>query len=158
MAKKSTTTPPQHDPATLAFSAVEDALKDSVFAGLDQPSAPAEPAERPAPKPAAREAARTERQRTADKFASQTGSVANDDRFQSTKILYGLQPKTNGAPSWIAFAVAAGWIAAVALVAVVRNGSQFSSAGSTPEASCQTFMPSRLLPALNFSASAGRSS
>ena len=57
MAKKSSS--PQNDPATLAFSAVEDALKDSVFAGLDQPAAAEEPAERPAPtlgpKPAARD-------------------------------------------------------------------------------------------------------
>ncbi|HHY48215.1 MAG TPA: hypothetical protein GYA10_00475, partial [Alphaproteobacteria bacterium] len=40
MAKKSS--PTQSDPATLAFSAVEDALKDSVFAGLDQPEQPQE--------------------------------------------------------------------------------------------------------------------
>jgi hypothetical protein len=42
MAKKSSPTP--NDPAALAFTAVEDALKDSVFAGLDQPEdSPATP-------------------------------------------------------------------------------------------------------------------
>ena len=70
MAKNSPT--PQSDPATLAFSAVEDALKDSVFAGLDQPegAAPAPEKEKQGPtKPASvpRPAnARTEQQRAAD--------------------------------------------------------------------------------------------
>src|SRR5690554_4637016 len=121
MAKKSST--PQSDPATLAFSAVEDALKDSVFAGLDQPD---EATEKQGPvRPAARENGngRTERQRTADKFAAQTGSVANDDRFQHSKILYGLQNKSSQGPTLIATAVSAVWLLGIALVALVRNGS-----------------------------------
>ncbi|RYG97267.1 MAG: hypothetical protein EON57_13990, partial [Alphaproteobacteria bacterium] len=129
MAKKPS---PQNDPATLAFSAVEDALKDSVFAGLDQPAAAEQPAERPAPslgpKPVQRESSpRTERQRTADKFAAQTGSVANDDRFQSTKILYGLQQKPAGNTTMVAALVSLGWVVAIALVAVVRNGSDLGT-------------------------------
>jgi hypothetical protein len=95
MAKKSTT--PQGDPATLAFSAVEDALKDSVF-GLespeDKPAQPQKPSTRPAqPEPSSR----TERARAADKIAAQAGSVANDDRLQGSKILYGLQSKSSNA-------------------------------------------------------------
>ncbi|MDB5540391.1 MAG: hypothetical protein JWQ89_2118, partial [Devosia sp.] len=129
MAKK--TTAPQNDPATLAFSAVEDALKDSVFANLSQPAAAEEtPAERPGPKPIPRDnSARSERQRTADKFAAQTGSVANDDRFPSSRILYGLQSKSSGAPNMVAGLVAAGWVVAILLVAMIRNGSDFGTAG-----------------------------
>ena len=100
MAKKTAT--PQNDPATLAFSAVEDALKDSVFANLDQPAAAEEtPAEKSAPRPLPRDnSPRSERQRTADKFAAQTGSVANDDRFPSSKILYGLQSNRPARRPW----------------------------------------------------------
>ncbi|MBK8083797.1 MAG: hypothetical protein IPK28_08155 [Devosia sp.] len=129
MAKKSST--PQNDPATLAFSAVEDALKDSVFAGLDQPAAAPEPPpqpERSGPRPVTRDTSpRSERQRTADKFAAQTGSVANDDRFQSSRILYGLQSKSSGAPTMVAGFVALGWVVAIALVALIRNGAELGS-------------------------------
>ncbi len=63
MAKK--TAAPQNDPATLAFSAVEDALKDSVFANLDQPAATEQAppqAEKPAAKPIPRDnSARSDR-------------------------------------------------------------------------------------------------
>jgi hypothetical protein len=69
-----------NDPAALAFSAVEDALKDSVFNLED--------ADERTPRPQLRDnPQRAERLRTADKLAAQTGPVANDDRFQSTKIL-----------------------------------------------------------------------
>ena len=68
MAKKSTT--PQNDPATLAFSAVEDALKDSVFAGLDEPEDQPAPAQ--GPRPVQRDGSpRAERSRVADKIAAQ---------------------------------------------------------------------------------------
>src|SRR3970040_1395451 len=113
MAKKSPTQQ-QGDPATLAFSAVEDALKDSVFAGLDQPD---DMAERQGPvRPAAAprgNSARTEQQRTADKIAAQTGSVANDDRLQGSRILYDLQSKSSQGPTMIAMLVAAAWVAAI---------------------------------------------
>ena len=128
MAKKTAT--PQNDPATLAFSAVEDALKDSVFANLDQPAAAEEPpAEKAAPKlPPRDNSPRSERQRTADKFAAQTGSVANDDRFPSSKILYGLQSKSSGTPTMVAGLVALGWVVAIALVAMIRNGADMGTA------------------------------
>ena len=74
---------PASDPATLAFSAVEDALKDSVFGDARR-----QRARRPPPQPTspARPAVeRTERARAADKIAGQTGSVANDDRFQASQ-------------------------------------------------------------------------
>src|SRR5687767_9386655 len=132
MAKKSS--PTQSDPATLAFSAVEDALKDSVFAGLDQPEEPAATAEkpqgptiRPANVPPAANA-RTERQRAADKFAAQTGSVANDDRLQGSRILYDLQSKSSQGPTLIATIVAAAWVVAIVLVAFIRHGRDMGSA------------------------------
>ena len=71
MAKKPNSS--ANDPAALAFSAVEDALKDSVF-NLDE-----NPDDR-TPRPQLRDnPQRTERLRVADKLASQTGPVANDD-------------------------------------------------------------------------------
>ena len=125
MAKKSST--PQSDPASLAFSAVEDALKDSVFAGLDQPDGTAEKQGpvRPAPREGGN--GRTERQRTADKYAAQTGSVANDDRFQHSKILYGLQNRPSQRPTLIAAGVAAVWVVGLVLVALARNGDAIAS-------------------------------
>src|SRR5690606_15951107 len=122
MAKKSS--PQQSDPATLAFSAVEDALKDSVFAGLDQPD---EPQEKPGVKQVPRDEARSERARAADKIAAQAGSVANDDRFQGSKILYGLQTKTSQAPTLIAAGVSAAWLIGIVLVAMVRHGDELGS-------------------------------
>ena len=141
MAKKSSTT--QSDPATLAFSAVEDALKDSVFAGLDQPETPAAAAP-PAPAapaaaqekqgpvrpiPRGGDSARSERQRAADKFAAQTGSVANDDRLNGSRILYDLQSKSSSAPTLVATLAAAGWILAIIIVGLVRHGRDLSSPG-----------------------------
>ena len=67
MAKNPT---PTNDPAALAFSAVEDALKESVFS-LDST-----PQQAPEKKP---EPVRSERLRAADKIAQQAGAVANDD-------------------------------------------------------------------------------
>ena len=132
MAKKSNT---QDDPATLAFSAVEDALKDSVF-GNPAP-APAEPASTPAPEAGIAAAAasstrpassRAERARVADKQAAMSGSVANDDRFQGSRILYGLQSRSSSTPNLVAILVAVGWVIAVLAIAVIRNGRDFGSA------------------------------
>ena len=124
MAKKSTT--PQNDPATLAFSAVEDALKDSVFAGLDEPEDQPAPAQ--GPRPVQRDGSQhAERSRVADKIAAQAGSVANDDRFQGSRILYGLQSKSSQAPTLIAALVAGGWVLAIILVAMIRHGGELGS-------------------------------
>src|SRR5690606_32034182 len=125
MAKKSTT--PQNDPATLAFSAVEDALKDSVFAGIDEPQEQPAPAAQ-GPRPVQREGSpRAERSKVADKIAAQAGSVANDDRFQGSRILYGLQSKSSQTPTLVAALVAGGWILAIILVATIRHGAELGS-------------------------------
>ena len=90
MAKNPT---PTNDPAALAFSAVEDALKESVF---NMDNAPQQAPER---KPA--DPGRSDRLRAADKIAQQAGAVANDDRYPS-KILYSLQNRSSSTPTWVA--------------------------------------------------------
>jgi hypothetical protein len=60
------------DPAALAFSAVEDALKDSVF-NLDERSQELPPLDLP-------DDEEEERRRAGEKLAAHTASVANDDR------------------------------------------------------------------------------
>src|SRR5690606_34663787 len=64
---------------------------------------------------------RSERQRAADKFAAKAGSVANDDRFQGSKILYDLHTRSSNAPNLIASLVSVVWVVAILLVAVVRH-------------------------------------
>jgi len=123
MAKKSNT---QDDPATLAFSAVEDALKDSVFGGpADDPRPQPEPM---ISSPRQQSGGRSERARVADKQAAMSGSVANDDRFQGSRILYGLQSRSSSTPNLVAILVAVGWVIAVLAIAVIRNGRDFGSA------------------------------
>lgn len=68
---------PTNDPAALAFSAVEDALKESVFAMDNAPQQ--EPNRKPG------NAGRSERLRAADKIAQRAGAVANDDRYPDRK-------------------------------------------------------------------------
>src|SRR3569833_2606536 len=99
MAKKSNT---KDDPATLAFSAVEDALKDSVFGG----TAPAAPQAQPEPMIAPSRSqssggggGRTERARVADKQASMAVSVANDYRFQGSRGRGGRRARAAAAPN-----------------------------------------------------------
>ncbi|KRA45531.1 apolipoprotein A1/A4/E domain-containing protein [Devosia sp. Root635] len=118
MAKNPT---PQNDPAALAFSAVEDALKDSVFS-LDSP------AQQPADKKPA-DSARSERLRAADKIAQQAGSVANDDRFPTSKILYNLQNRSSSTPTWIALVLSIVWLAVAGTVAWLRYGPQLANFG-----------------------------
>src|SRR4029078_3480021 len=86
-------------------------LKDSVFGG-ESSSAPSPREEAPAPSPSLSAAAsapaqprpgsRADRARVADKQAAMSGSVANDDRFQGSRILYGLQSRSNSTPSFFA--------------------------------------------------------
>ena len=128
MAKKSNT---QDDPATLAFSAVEDALKDSVFGG----PAPAAPQAQPEPMIAPSRSSsggggggRTERARVADKQASMAGSVANDDRFQGSRILYGLQSRSSSTPNLVAILVAVAWVVAIVAITFIRSGGNVGSA------------------------------
>ncbi|HVX80515.1 MAG TPA: antitoxin, partial [Devosiaceae bacterium] len=116
MAKKPI--PASNDPAALAFSAVEDALKDSVF-NLD------EGVEDRTPHPQIRERAdRADRQRTTEKIAAQTGAVANDDRFSGTRLLTGLQSKSSPQPTYIAIGLSVIWVIAVILAEVLRLRAQ----------------------------------
>ena len=127
MAKKSST---QEDPATLAFSAVEDALKDSVFGDSSEPAAPdlRDEPQSPSMQPQGpRAGSRAERARVADKQAAMSGSVANDDRFQGSRILYGLQSRSNSTPSFVAVIVSIVWVAAILGIGIIRNGSQLGS-------------------------------
>ncbi|MDB5613106.1 MAG: hypothetical protein JWQ22_759, partial [Devosia sp.] len=112
---------PHNDPAALAFSAVEDALKDSVF-NLD--STPDK-----APERRASDTARSERLRAADKIAQQAGPVANDDRFPASKILYNLQSRSSATPTWIAVLLSLVWIAVSGTVAWLRYGPQMANLG-----------------------------
>src|SRR5688500_14890984 len=129
MAKKSST---QEDPATLAFSAVEDALKDSVFGdSAAEPDYRSDPqptmqSQQPQQQPRA-SGSRAERARVADKQAAMPGSVANDDRFQGSRILYGLQSRSNSTPNFVAVVVSIVWVAAMLGIGLIRNGSQIGN-------------------------------
>ena len=122
MAKNPT---PQNDPAALAFSAVEDALKDSVF-NLEPTAQPAQD-KKAEKKP---DQARSERLRAADRIAQQAGAVANDDRVSASKLLYNLQTRSSATPTWLALLLSIVWIAAVATVAWLRFGPQMLDFGT----------------------------
>ena len=126
MAKKSST---QDDPSSLAFSAVEDALKDSIFGGPAEPQSQQPEPMMSSPRQQPSGAGRSERARAADKIAAQAGSVANDDRFQGSRILYGLQSRSSQAPNLVAILVAAAWVVAIVAVAILRNGANFGTPG-----------------------------
>src|SRR5690606_29261073 len=100
---------------------VEDALKDSVF-NLDQP---AQTPERKHTEPS-----RSERLRAADKIAMQAGTVANDDRISASKLLYGLQSRSSATPTWLALLLSIIWVAATAVVAWMRFGSEMGNFGA----------------------------
>jgi hypothetical protein len=117
MAKNPT---PTNDPAALAFSAVEDALKESVFS--IEPS-PAQAEKRPT------EPTRSERLRAADKIAQQAGAVANDDRFPASRILYNLQSRSSSAPTWIAVGLSALWLLVSGAGAYMRYGNELGNLG-----------------------------
>jgi hypothetical protein len=122
MAKNPT---PQNDPAALAFSAVEDALKDSVF-NLEPAAQPAqEKKQERKPDPA-----RSERLRAADRIAQQASAVANDDRVSTSKLLYSLQGRSSTTPTWLAFLLSVAWLAAVGTVAWMRYGAQMADFGA----------------------------
>lgn len=112
MAKNPTTK--TDDPAALAFSAVENALKESVFASDE--------ADTKAVRREQRAAKTDERRRSGDKIAAQTSAVANDDRFANSKLLYSMQARPSGTPLIIATIVSLVWVAATSLVAWARFG------------------------------------
>jgi hypothetical protein len=117
MAKKPNTT---NDPAALAFSAVEDALKDSVF-NLD------ESVDERTPHPELHDnPQRTERMRAGEKLAAQTGPAANEDRLPDAgrPVLAGIQKRPSNQPMVYAIALSVLWVLAVAAALVVHARSQ----------------------------------
>ena len=134
MANKST--PPKDDPAALAFSAVENALKDSVFSMDDKPARKVEsqPANREPKREQRREGpTNTERLRAADKIAAQASSVANDDRSTAASALYALQSRASNAPIWFAITASLLWLIGVGLIAALRYGPRFAEGLSVAE-------------------------
>ncbi|RYF98796.1 MAG: hypothetical protein EON94_12500, partial [Caulobacteraceae bacterium] len=107
----------------MAFSAVEDALKESVF-NMDSAAQQAPVEKRPVA-----EGARSERLRAADKIAQQAGAVANDDRFPTSKILYSLQNRSSAAPIWIAVILSVVWLVVSGAGGYLRYGPQMSNFG-----------------------------
>ncbi|MCS6760022.1 MAG: hypothetical protein MO852_14635, partial [Candidatus Devosia euplotis] len=119
MAKNPT---PTNDPAALAFSAVEDALKESVF---NMDNAAQQASER---KPV--DTGRSERLRAADKIAQQAGAVANDDRYPTSKILCSLQNRSSSAPTWIALVLSIVWLVVAGTGGWLRYGGQLNNFAS----------------------------
>src|SRR5690606_23108565 len=120
---------PKDDPAALAFSAVENALKDSVFSMDDKPARKVEsqPATREPKRDQRREnPTNSERLRAADKIAAQASSVANDDRSPAASAFYALQTRASNAPVWFAIVASVLWMAGVGLIAAIRYGNQFA--------------------------------
>lgn len=110
---------PSNDPAALAFSAVENALKDSVFSLDEQQKAStgdmdAKPAQLP------------ERAKIAEKQAAKAAAAANDDRFASSKALHSLQAPPSSAPMWIAIFVSSLWIMTTSYIGWLRFSDQLS--------------------------------
>lgn len=116
------------DPAALAFSAVENALRESVFS---EPAAKAEPktgrdASEKNPAPA------SDRMRSASKIAAKTSGFANDDRFVSSKLLYGMQSRASALPLVVAALVSAAW---VSIMGIIGWGRYQEHVGTTEQAS-----------------------
>ncbi len=103
MAKKPLSSKP--DPASLAFSAVENALKTTA----PEPQGPLRANSGSGPRTGQNPSA--PRAQAAKRIAAKTGSVANDDRFSPASVLYGLGAKPSAAPLWIASALSLAWIA-----------------------------------------------
>ena len=121
MAKQSNST--ATDPAALAFSAVENALRDSVFS-LDNPEdgqteSAAEKPEVP-----------VEREQTAEKISSKSSNVANDDRYgSSSRLMYNLQARPSSVPIWVAILMSILWTAGTGLIGWLRFGDQLAQPG-----------------------------
>ncbi|MBI4048702.1 MAG: hypothetical protein HY371_17990, partial [Devosia nanyangense] len=124
----------------MAFSAVEDALKASVF-DMDTTPAPARPAS---------QSSRSDRLRTADKIAAQAGSVANDDRLQGSKILYGLQTRASSTPTWIALAASVVWVAGTVIAGALRFSADFSKPGFFGSLEFMTWLGIVIIPVVGF--------
>ncbi len=107
------------DPAALAFSAVENALKDSVFAP-DETESQVRPAIKPDEKPALK----ADRQRSSEKIAINTGSVANDDRMSGARLLYSMQSRGSNMPLVVAALLSVIWLAVTGGITLVRYGTE----------------------------------
>jgi hypothetical protein len=112
------------DPAALAFSAVENALKESVFAPEESDS-PEQPAKKQEDKPTVS----VERRRTGEKIAARTSSVANDDQMPGARLLYSLQSRTSGAPLLVATALSAVWLALTGSIGYLRYTAEAATDG-----------------------------
>ena len=110
-----------NDPAALAFSAVEDALKASAANAAEA-------------KPA-RTSAAPARDTAAKKIARRAASPANDDRFTSSKLLTAMQARPSSSSIWLALITSFIWIAVVATIGWMRFGQSLTS----PEASRNFF-------------------
>lgn len=112
-----------NDPAALAFSAVENALKDSVFS-ID--SAEIESDSDSKPEQPTAKAAKAERTKVAEKIAAQASAPANDDRFASSKILRSMQEQPSSTPTWVAILASTLWISATGYIGWLRFGDQLA--------------------------------
>jgi len=149
MAKQSTS--PAKDPAALAFSAVEAALKDSVFSIEDAKSPPAEQKQKPAK---TEKPAEAERQRSAKRIAGKTSSPANDDAFAAQRILYSMQSRPSAAPIWIAALLSILWLAGTGVISWLRFGEQLTDpqqfVGFSTTAEFAGLLAIAFLPVLGF--------
>ncbi len=128
MAKKQSTN--KNDPATLAFSAVENALKGSILsADAESPGAANSKGSKPA-SAKARPDTTAERSRAANRIARKTGGVANDDNLAPSKLLYDLNAKPSQAPIWIATILSAIWIGITGFATWNRYGPQLAEGES----------------------------
>jgi len=139
MAKKNS--PANNDAASLAFSAVENALKDSFLepetnnsrkkksssqkssSNFQNSSVQNSSVNAPNSISAADAMAKS---RAAERIAAKTGSVANDDRFSPSRVLYGLNAKPSKAPLWIASILSIVWIAITGFAALDGISTQLS--------------------------------
>ncbi|MCB1516349.1 MAG: hypothetical protein KDJ19_01835 [Hyphomicrobiaceae bacterium] len=121
MAKKPVTA--ENDPASLAFSAVENALKESMSSASSAGKSSAG-ANKPDQK------SNGDRQSAADRIAQRTGRVANDDRFSPAKLMYGMNAKPSSGPFVFAAIASIIWAALTLFIAWTQFGSTFSEEGA----------------------------
>jgi len=119
MAKQNTS--PKSDPAALAFSAVENALKDSVLSDNET-----------ATEKTSKSKKSQAREKVAQKIAGKVDMIANDSfsdvgNEQSSRFLYKLNSKSSSAPFWIAFIISLLWLGATAFVGWLRYGDKLTN-------------------------------
>ena len=118
MAKKSASH--KSDPATLAFSAVENALKNSVLSEGDDNT---------------QKETSEARQNAAKKIAQKSSSIANDavpnsisaDRNDPSKFLYKLQTKSSSTPLFLAAIISLLWFGATGFIAWLQYGDKLTN-------------------------------